>query len=442
MIGSHTNWIGWTLEFVADRCAFQNAKRVWLTWSHRMTIIIWCAIWNRWFFAHWAGWIPCISGSAMASWIWISVQSTFFIQTACNWRTRIDAFFVSIWSNNANLSLSTFVVTLASVLSQLFIAVYWYTTWAEIIWIANKTVAANTCWSMIIWDTQCIWSAWKFTACINAISNATSKLEANFSALTILIDFTLTTQVTTFAQIICIADVTQWANTFSKWAGSSWTAWNYLTQIQTMAIFASISGWASNSFTAHTMIGIIAITILLNWWTHCIWISVKSSLAFAVIAAGSVNTNWICSTWIVQTFIDIATFNEWISIESDRANTFDASVNLMTFRSDTAFCIGTCISIDWTANFIWISYSVWIANTFIRNKPVTTVSILTTSWLTVWIFVCCFYKKILIEISFSFNQKKNSVLNQKWDTYVAYTNSLDFHQSLAHKYICQLMVHM
>lgn len=107
MICSNTNWIGWALEFITNRCTFQNAKGVWLTRCNWMTIIIWCTVWNRWFLAHWNGRIPDVSWFAVTGWIWVRIQSTFFIQTTCNWSTWTDTIFISVVSNNANLSLFT-----------------------------------------------------------------------------------------------------------------------------------------------------------------------------------------------------------------------------------------------------------------------------------------------------------------------------------------------
>lgn len=52
MIGGHTNGIDRTLEFIANRSAFEDAECVWLTCGNLMAIGVAGAVGYRWFLTH------------------------------------------------------------------------------------------------------------------------------------------------------------------------------------------------------------------------------------------------------------------------------------------------------------------------------------------------------------------------------------------------------
>lgn len=110
VIDGHADGIDRTLEFIANRCAFENAERVRLTGGDLMTIGVAGAVGNRWFLAHRSQWIPNKCVFAVTNRVRIGVQLTCFVGAARNCRTRIYAIFDTIRSDDANLTWSTVAI--------------------------------------------------------------------------------------------------------------------------------------------------------------------------------------------------------------------------------------------------------------------------------------------------------------------------------------------
>lgn len=112
MIGGHTNGIDRTLEFIANRCTFEDAECVRLTGGNLMAICIAGAIGNRWFLTHRSQRIPNECFFAVTDRIRIGVQLAHFVRAAGNCRTRINAIFDAIRSDYTNLARPTIAILL------------------------------------------------------------------------------------------------------------------------------------------------------------------------------------------------------------------------------------------------------------------------------------------------------------------------------------------
>lgn len=180
----------------------------------------------------------------------------------------------------------------------------WLTTLDQITRITLVTVDAQAGRHVILRDAQCVRSALQLAACIHALANAFTDLEANLLGLTLKVIRAVTMQVTAFVQIVGIAAVTWRTHACSVLTDGSGTAFYVAALVYALMINTGVieGTWCGVTANASRRIGARA---YLHLPASDERIAEEAVLATTIIASDGIDAHRVAATCISVALIDV-----------------------------------------------------------------------------------------------------------------------------------------
>lgn len=351
-----------------------HSQDIWTAGGDLVAITIGLALGQRGLFTARGHCVPHKLPGTFTDRVVMRIQLALFILATRDSRARIDTSpETSSRVHSANLTTGTF--TVLSALSGRLPG-FRFASSEEVTGISKVTLGTDARRSVVVGDAQGVGSTLHLTACIHALSDATSVLEADLLVVTIRVVCALALYNTSIDHVLGITGVPRRTDALSRVTCRPWATLNTIAEVLAAATVTRVSYGTVHLGTASTPRWVIAV-VQLCFGAHREGVSVVARLATAIVATRGIDAHGTLSTGQARALVDVKALNIGIAIESRWAHTIELVESFTALGGNSTrvrFTFGLLLG---TASFVGISSSSSIANALVAAESVFTVGIVT-----------------------------------------------------------------